>query len=88
MIGRRCEGSGALPLDEGGNGLVDAGGTLAGVCAAVDEVDPAGVESLDHLYAGGGILHALGAEERSCSSAAAVRPTSSAETIGTARSSG
>ena len=51
--------SGPLSLDEGCNSLLDTDGTLAGVCAAGCKVDPARVESLDHLYAGGGILHAF-----------------------------
>jgi len=66
QAGRRpgFRGSCALSLDEGRNGLLDADGTLSGVCAAVRKVDPARVKSLDHLYARGGILHALGTEDR------------------------
>jgi hypothetical protein len=36
----------------------------AGVRAAIRKVDPAGVESIDHLYAGCWIFHALGTKYR------------------------
>jgi len=46
-----------LSLDEGGNGLVDVDGALAGVCAALRKVDPAGVlimrDSVGDLVADG-----------------------------------
>jgi len=43
-------------LDHGGNGLINADTALAGVRAAIRKVDPAGVESVDHLHAGRWIL--------------------------------
>jgi DNA-binding transcriptional LysR family regulator len=53
-----------LSLEEGCNGLLDADETLAGACTAVRKVYPARIESIDHLYAGGGMLHALAPKDR------------------------
>jgi DNA-binding transcriptional LysR family regulator len=51
-------------MDERCDGLIDMDGALAGVGATICKIDPARVESVDHLHARRGIFHALGTEDR------------------------
>src|ERR1700734_2725881 len=55
---------GAFSLDECGNSLLNVDGALASMRATIWKIDPARIESVDHLHARRGILHALATEYR------------------------